>query len=309
MNRTVPAILALALCGASAQAPTTGTAPAPQAAGPQAAGPQAAAQQPNSAPASPTALHRAWLCEVLDLDTAGAAQRYARIAEDSRPGNHWRWLAIARRSELQRLDVAGGQRVEPGDVPQEQLQAAFSAADTTLDVAALVQRVDGTPEDVLKALAAPEGALPLLRPIVGAAEDYVLDLLRASRGERDHSRRVRQPFQNRSSFNENVFAPQVLRAELNGTRAQADATRSLYLPRWQPPAVTGSVETNLQRIRFNMQPLLAERESFPLRRLHEQLRDRIEELAVKDPGEAVALVRRLPRYCERLLAPVPENDK
>lgn len=293
MNAPVArALLALAFAGGG----TAGQEPPPTRPTPQPA-----------QPPSPTAVHKAWITEVLDLDPRRAAQLYARVADDPRTGNPWRWIAIARRSELQRLDVAGGTRIDPSEAPGD-LQAAFAAADNTLDVHALVARVSGDPEAVQQHLASADDPLPPIRPYVGAAEDFVIDQLRNERGE-PGLRRPRTTAGNRTSFNENVYAPQVLRAELTGTRAQADATRALYLPRWQPPPQNGTAAINLQRIRHNMRVLLTERESWRLRPLFEQLQTRIEELAKSSPDEAVALVRRLPRYGERLLTPIPDSDK
>lgn len=251
-------------------------------------------------------LHRAWMLEVLDLDSAAAAKVYAEVAADDRPGHFLRWVAAARLTELQRLDVAGGNRFDPGELPAV-LRPRFTEFDNTLEVESLRRRVAGDPEQVLAELATDAGQLPPLRPLVSVTEDWVVDQIGPSRLDRIRDFRAAQ---RRRTFSERVFAVRVLRAELEGKGEQAQELRSIYFAQWRPPAAAGDDSESLRRFRHHIDILLTEREWTGYWRVrHRRLRDAVEHLAATEPAAAVALVRRLPYYAERLLAPVPPNDR
>lgn len=259
-------------------------------------------------PTSPTTLHHAWMREVLDLDTAAAAKLYREVVADRSPLNRARWVAAARLTELQRLDVAGGARVDFTEAPPL-LRPRFEEADDTLELSPLIERVAAEPARVLQETATPEGRLPSLRPIVMAAESWFVDQALPSRLDSIRQRRAAY-FANRPPFTARVFAARVLSAELDGRRAEADARRSLYFTSWEPPPPPPDPEAALARIRHHMAEMLLEREwTSRWRRFHERFSDTVDRIAADDPAAAVALVRRLPQYAERLLAPIPEEGR
>jgi hypothetical protein len=259
---------------------------------------------------SSAALQRAWLREVMDLDPAAAAADYARIAADNRPGNLARWVAAARLRELQRIDVAHGQEPDLGDAPNE-LRVHFEENDSSLDMQALLRRLTGEPGEVLAALATEEGRLPPLRPLVPTAEAWVLDQIGpAGASLLDRRRQRRTSYGPRAPFNDLRNAFSVLRAELDG-RPEADAAlRAIYFARWQPPRVDGDAEQYLQRFRQNIAALTKGSEwTREWRDLHERLREEVERRAAQDPADAVAFLRRLPYYAERLLTPAQPGGR
>jgi len=257
-------------------------------------------------PSTPSTLHRAWMVEILDLDSRRASDLYAEVASDARPGQLLRWVAAARLAELQRLDISPATRVDNSDAPAV-LRPRLAEFDTTLDLPSLVQRLSRDPEQVLAELATDDGQLPPLRPLVAATEDWLIDQIGPSRLDR-----IRRRFAayTRRSFSDRVFAVRVLAAELQGYLAQADELRSIYFTQWQPPKVASDHELNLTRFRHHIEVLLGEREwTSYMRDRHRRLQALVEQTAATDPAAAVALLRRLPYYAGRLLAPLSEGGR
>ncbi|MCA8949096.1 MAG: hypothetical protein KDE27_06325 [Planctomycetes bacterium] len=250
-----------------------------------------------------TRLQRAWMLEVLDLDTAGASRLYGDIVANREPRNFARWVAAARLLELQRLDVVHGDRVDYSEAPPL-LRPQLEEADASLEIQPLIERLTSeSAEATARALATPEGQLPPLRPLVASAESWYEDQALPSRLDRIRQRRAAWD-NDPPPFSSRVFAQRVLRAELAGKREEADAKRSLYFTSWEPPAAADDPLVDLARIRRNVDELLLAREwTGDWRGMHQQLRDTIERIAAEDPKAAVAFVRRLPQYAERLLAP------
>ena len=72
-------------------------------------------QEPSRRRASTsTAVHEAWLKEVLDLNVRGAAQDYDKIRKTAPRKQPERWLAVTRLAELSRLGVTSP---EPVSIP------------------------------------------------------------------------------------------------------------------------------------------------------------------------------------------------
>ncbi|MCA8974433.1 MAG: hypothetical protein KDC98_06910, partial [Planctomycetes bacterium] len=248
--------------------------------------------EPTTSRSSP--LHRAWLREVLDLDSAAAGAIYADIVADRRPGHFTRWVAAARLSELQRLDIVEGARIDPNDAPTV-LRQRFLEADTTLDLPPLVHRLSADPEQVLVEIASDRGRLPPLRPLVAAAESWVVDQIGPNRLDPfDRSRPRQARFSQRAPFRDLRHAFRVLQAELAGRRDQAVEVRSIHFTNWQPPTVSVDVAESLKRFRHNAEGLLAERQwTSDWGKLLRQLIAETERLAEADPAAAVGLLRRL----------------
>lgn len=264
----------------------------------------AAAQRP--APAAPT-LQDAWLHEVLDLDLPRAVAGYRRVAADARPGRLERWIAAARLAELHRLQAAPPAPAQAADLPAP-LRPAFAAAEPQLPVAELLARARGEPKAALQQLATDAGRLPNLRPVVPAAEDWLMGQIGPSLRDRWRQRmatlgnRARSDAQNTT---DRLYAADVLRAELQGRTAQADALRTLYFADWKPPTAPGDPAPHVARIRHNLEAMLAENQSPQQAALLRELADAIEQRAAASPAAALQLVLRVPIYAEWLLQAQP----
>ncbi|MBX3461604.1 MAG: hypothetical protein KF830_00395 [Planctomycetes bacterium] len=271
-----------------------------------------AVAMPGQDPAA-TTLHDAWLREVLDLDPAAAAAGYRQVAADTRPGHLERWVAAARLCELARLQVVPAPASDLADAPPP-LRAAFAAAAARLPATELLARVRGEPRTVLPALATEAGHLPPLRPVVAAAEDWIMRQVGPSLRDRWRQRMATANSRGRSAdvarASERVYAADILRAELQGETAQADALRTLYFADWRPPVVAGDLATGLARVRRNLDAALRDEELPPPQAaLLRDLAAAIDQRAAVDPAAAWALVQRLPLYAERLLQDEPAGRR
>ena len=259
-----------------------------------------------STPASAVpSLHSAWLAEVMDLDVAGAAAAYRKVAADTGPRHLERWVAAARLAELQRLGAVPAAPIATADAPTA-LRPAFLALQPIAEIESLVDRARRAPAEGLQILVPEAGKLSPLRSAVPPAEDWVMSQIGPSL--RDRMRQWRQTLANRSRstdtrrVTERLYALDVVRAELQGRPAQAIALRTLYFADWRPPVAAGDPAPHLARIRANLDAWLADPElgsqQQPVLR---ELKDAIDKQAAADPAAAVNLVMRLPLYAERLL--------
>ncbi|MCR9247555.1 MAG: hypothetical protein NXI31_21200 [bacterium] len=279
---------------------------APQDSGTPPSVPPTGTSEQRPAPAR-VSLHRAWLTEVLDLDPDRAAELYAEVLDDRRPRNLQRWVAAARLVELQRIDAAPRVRIDPADAPAL-LRQPFQDADATLEIRALLDQLTGDPVEVMALLSESQMQIPELRPLVGAAESWFADQALPSRLDRIRQRRTMES--SRPRFTDRIYAAMVFYAEVDGRGQRAEGLRRLYFASWQPPAAPADTTKALRRIRENLATLLTERESTgQWRRWHELFRDRFEQVAAEDPAGAVALIRRVPQYAERLLAPTATENR
>ncbi len=308
LGRSCAAMLGAAflLSGTGLQEPIQPARPGPTEPGDT---PGKASIEPARKETPPALLHRSWLKEVLDLDPIAAARGYSEVAGDTRPGHFARWVAAARLAELHRLDLAQSVPVDTTNVPSE-LRHHFEEADQTLEVHTLLRRLEGDPAKVLERLATEEGQLPELRPLVSAAEGWVLTEIGPTRAELyDRSRRRRSAYGSRTPYYDRLYAASVLRAELDGKRALAADRRAIHFTVWKPPAASADPAEDLRRFRINIRPLVDSREwSGRSSELHGNLRDEVERRAADNPADAIALLRRLPYYAERLLEPVASKE-
>ena len=101
----------------------------PQTSGPQAQEPQnpagllqgkLAQKKRQRRQSATTAVHRAWLTEIIDLDRARAIKDYDNIIRQSTNKQPEKWIAVARLQELGRLGVYGPEPVAtPKQAPPE----------------------------------------------------------------------------------------------------------------------------------------------------------------------------------------------
>lgn len=243
-------------------------------------------------------LHQAWLTEVMDLDSRHAAEIYGEVARDKSPDNLERWVAIARLAELQRLGIGKTPTTDPKEVPQ-MLRAPLAAAQVAIDVPTLVEHAQSDPAGLLQGLGDEEGKLPLLRPAVAEAQTWLIS--QVGPNYRDRFRQRQSNTADRGRFYDRFWATNVVVAELEGRRSQADEVRALYFTQWRPPTVSSDANANLTRIRTNLATLLRGRDMNGAQNLLRRLGEAIEKVATTDPAAAVALVLRLPYFAEPLL--------
>lgn len=250
--------------------------------------------------ATSTAVHEAWLKEVLDLDVRGAAQAYDKIRKTAPRKQPERWLAETRLAELSRLGVASP---EPLSIPNRAPAAVRKA---------LQELAEPLPPGHLESLLLDPSAVvkfPKLRPASRMTQTWVRNQV----GPTVIERRIRlMNSRNRnsrggSSSSNNDWrtrwnAIDILRVELEGRRNQAAALRTIYFPSWEPIKVTGAPKENVRKITERLDSWIDEEGLSSQRRaILRDLRKGIETLAVDDPSAAVALVSRIPLYAERLL--------
>lgn len=262
------------------------------------------AQTPTT-PATPPSLHAAWLTEVMDLDVKGAAAAYERVASGSGPRNLERWIAVARLTELHRTGAIAAAPPSAQDAPSA-LRPTFSGLQPLPNVDELLDRARRAPQEGLQVLVPEATKAPPLRPLVPAAEQWIVSQIGPSL--RDRMRQRLQSYAARSRatdprrFAERFYALDVVRAELQGRTAQATALRTLYFADWRAPTVPGEPGPHLARVRSNLESWLGDAD-LPTQQENvlRELKDAIEKLAASDPAAALALVSRLPLYAERLL--------
>jgi len=272
--------LAAALCG---QTPTPDPAPRTP----------ALQQAPPGLQAS-TALHEAWLREVLDLDVQGAVTGYRTLAEQAPAGAPERWVAVARLAELHRLGVEGSDAGDFTHAPQE-VREAVAGLDQPLPI----------PDLLHLARHEPGARLPALHPATPLIVDWVRNEFGSNVGDRlrRQANRVRRSTTNRNP--ERWYAFDILQVELRGRAAQAQALRTLYFTDWRPPAIDDDAEQQLAAVRQRLQAWLDDEETASHdRALLRQLGAAIDERET-DPRGALLFLARMPRYAERLMLPQP----
>ncbi len=264
-----------------------------------------APQEPHrqSVPGDATTLHRAWLREVMDLDVGGAAADYTRIAADT--NNLERWVAAARLAELHSLLPSVVVVPHAQDAPAP-LRAALQSPESPPQVTALLERARRAANEGVQTLGADATRTTPLRTAVPAAEEWLMGQIGPS--QRDRMRQFLQTLANRSRatdvrrFTERLYAADILRAELEGRPAQANALRTLYFADWRAPTLTGSAEAALATVRANLDAWLAEPELGNQQQTAlRELKDWLEKNAATDAAAGVALLLRLPHFAERLL--------
>lgn len=271
----------------------------------------AIAQGPEQANDQPlAALHRAWITEVLDLDGAGAAAQYAKIAREARTAQPERWVAAARLAELQRLGVITPSAPGLAEGPAALRQALGETPPPALQVDDLLQRLRTTQTTGMPDLTEIQENGLVLRPLVPGAESWLLNQTGPSL--RDRRRQRMQAFANLSrspQFSndlQRLYATTIVNAEINGRRSQADALRALYFANWRPPVVAGDASTVVRRAIDVLTTWIAEPDLNPWQRtLLTTLREHLERKLESAPEEARNLVARMPRFSERLMASEP----
>jgi hypothetical protein len=239
----------------------------------------------------------------MDLDVPRAVAAYQLVAADAQPGHLERWVAAARLEELRRLQVTPLVLPDLAEAPAA-LRPVFQAAASELPMAELLARVRGEPKAVLQVLSTDAGRLPALRAVVPGCEDWLMGQIGPSL--RDRWRQRMATFAGRARGGEaataRIYAADILRAELQGRTAQADALRTLYFADWRPPAAAGDPAPHLARMRARLDTLLAA-EGLPASQaaVLRELAEAIDQRAATNPAAALSFVLRLPIYAERLL--------
>lgn len=262
-----------------------------------------------AAQTTPSALHAAWLREMLDLDPKAASQAYLAIARDERAPAIERQIAAARLEELRRIGAPAasgdtapealppGLRTQPDAATQEELRKSISAilgAATAPRAAA-----PATPGD-----RGNDANLPSLRPLV----QFVVQSARDDeRQERSASIRF-QPFGGPDSTRviERIRAHEIARAEIAGRAQDAEDIRQRAFPTWKPQPWPQDRKAAWQTVRENLVRWQQERQlSGTERDILARLLTTLDADAQQSVDLALARLDRLPMYVERLRADVP----
>jgi hypothetical protein len=268
-----------------------------------------AAQTPASPGDASARLHAAWIREVLDLDVRGACAEYEAIADDVRPNNLERWVAVARLFELQRAGVASARPLPLVEAP-EMLREAIGKLPPPPEPFSLDPLL-GDPAAVWQALSTNALKLPEPRPLGDVPQRW-----HGTQGVGDRLRYVQRmtaqnPNRTRPSQSDgprirlaNAFS--VLRAELQGQRELAAGLRRFEFPEWKPTPMAPDPVALLPRLRVQLDAWLAEPDLGELQRTQlRTLRDAVELRPAKD---LVELIGRVPLVGERLFAE-PKADE
>lgn len=277
-----------------AQAPATPQGPAPT--------------QAQPAPDTSTALHAAWLREVMDLDVLGAAGDYATVHRRARANEPERWIAVARLAELQRMGLPIGTPAGLAEAPAPVRAAITSMPPLPADE--LLPPLSFDPAELMRSLGT--GRMPPLRPASAA----VLDWVRSQLGFGIDGRMRQQfPFGTRArperdrARAERWYAADVLLRELEGREQQAASLRRFYFSDWKPPVVEADPAVVLARVQANFDGWLAEKDlSQQQQTLLQRLRDALQQRATEEPATAVQFLLRMPLYAERLAGPVRPSE-
>lgn len=246
-----------------------------------------------------TRLYAARLCEVLDLDTAGAIARYQSVAVER--GSNERWIAVARLEELRRLGVPVQQPVPAGELPAA--IRALLARLTPLQPGELLTQAAKLPPEPLRE--GPGEGAALLDPHAASRETerWVRERSGPSVTERQRQRAASTRPSTAPIDETRVLAVDVLRRELEGRTQMAAGLRELYFRTWQPPNPGGTPAELLARVRSNLDAWIKEaKDNAYLVELLTRLKDEIEQRGATNATLALQLVQRLPMYADRLLA-------
>jgi len=247
--------------------------------------------------ATTTAVHKAWLKEIIDLDRDGAVLAYDNILRDSPREQPERWIAVARLRELVRLGVL---RPEPmtshGQEPPD-VKAALALLDEPFPFEDVLRDPDSDDE------------LPPLRPATPLVQSWVRDQIGLTMQER-YAAMVRPQRYSSGEIRRwriNDVMRDVMRRELEGNRPQADALRAIYFVNWTPMTVTGPRQEVLKEAMQRLTKWIeTEEDSFTrveLRALETGVAKIVEDGDTREDGanNAVELIRRLPNYSSKLL--------
>lgn len=257
---------------------------------------------------TPTTLHAAWLQEVLDLDAAGAAAAYHRLAADRQAPQIERQVAIARATELRQLGI-GRELPRPDltilpEVLQQHFQQSPQASPPV--VALELEAGAGSAATVHEFFARTE--VPQLRPLVVATVLAAAEQSNPSAAERLRQQRARfSPWSNDPArVLDRIRANEIVRAELDGRAEDAAALRRREFPSWRPPTWPTDAAAAWEQARSNLLEWQRERQltSSELDLLA-RLQAALTAAAAADPAAALRLLDRMPLFAERLRVGIP----
>lgn len=246
--------------------------------------------------AATTAVHSAWLTEIIDLDRTKAIKEYDEIIKQSTKKQPEKWIAVARLQELGRLGVLPPEPLAtPGQAPTE-VRNALKLLSEPFPFAKVLQDPDANTE------------LPPVRPATPLVQDWVRDQIGPTVEERFRRPRGRPRARVPGPEWLRYYARDVMKLELEGNRTRANALRGLYFLDFKPMAVSGSREELYASAMKNLAKVIEE-ESWPrarndLREFEKDIRTLVKNQSTPAFGahRAIELIRRIPYYSEKLLA-------
>ena len=223
--------------------------------------PRTAAQ---STPVAAT-VYTAWLQEVIDCDSAAAAETLSKLSYDTHTPKVDRWLATARLLELRRVGVGATlPSAILDDVPVE-LRDYFkdrtSEREDLQGLQQLVRQEDGKLLDTIRSSPRRGSFRPLVATTVRWAAEQNPELQKTrrllwqqwqsarragnQRAALEASQKLRQLPSGQPGLLQREHALQILLRELDTRTSEADRLRRDYFPDWQKPRLTADTSTLL----------------------------------------------------------------
>ena len=242
-----------------------------------------------------TAVHSAWLTEIIDLDRKTAIVKYDKIIKDSTKKQPEKWIAVARLQELSRLGV-----IQP-----EPLASPIQAPPDVRDALKLLN--EPFPFDQILRDTGSSSELPPVRPATPLVQDWVRNQTGPTVQERFRRPRGRPSAMVIRPEWLRYYARDVMKLELEGNLAKANALRGLFFVKFKPMAVTGSREelfaTAMERFAKLIEDETWQRGRTALRKYEKDLRALAKSKSTPTEGAhlAIELIRRIPHYSTKLL--------
>ncbi|MFT4512357.1 MAG: hypothetical protein ACI89X_002133 [Planctomycetota bacterium] len=240
-----------------------------------------------------TAVHSAWLTEIIDLDRATAIKQYEEIIKRSNKKQPEMWIAVSRLQELGRLGFSRPEPLTTPGQPPTEVRKALELLAKPFPYGKVLQAPDANTE------------LPPVRPATPKVQNWVRSQIGKERFQSTQGLpavRVIRPQWLR------YYARDVMKRELEGDRTKASLLRRFYFVNFKPMTVSGSREQLYATAMKNLARVI-EDESWPparndLRNFEKHLTTLVQSESEPAEGahQAIELIRRLPYYSEKLLA-------
>jgi len=248
-------------------------------------------------------LHAAWLQEVLDLDVAGAAAAYGRLASDRQAPLLDRLIATARIVELRQQGVGRDAPAPDLAIVPDVLRQRFQQTEQPEPLFEQELEAGRGDRAAVRAFFV-QNDVPQLRQLVFATVIAAAEQQDPGAAERRQQRARFWPWSSDPArVLDRIRANEIVRAELDGNSEQAALLRKREFPSWRPPATPADPAAAWAQAADNLATWLRDRQlTQDERALLRRLQDELTRAAATAPTKALGLIDRMPLYAERLRA-------